>query len=389
MRKYILLGFLGAAVSASIVVAAIVGAKHAHQRSTSSNSDNPSVAARKLQSDVDSYATFPQRLSTNHWNRVQYSAVVIFGASDCDDAHPRSPIFADTVRGAPYWHGRFTNGPVFGEYMAASTLTGNNISLLNYAYGDATVNNGLTKVNAPDTRAQMEMYIGDVREKKAQRGDERTGRVLHCVWIGINDIIQIWTDVIKNGTFQNGNIHGPQTGFEYATGRVHLEARELLDQVKLLHSHPLVNTLHSDFLLMLIPPLEILPNLHYQSKTLAKNNPQLVNTYLEYIGNLTRLYNHELSEGIKALSQEANRAGPDKAAISGNNLAYFDIPKYWYFVRSHPEVYNFVNVMDACWNSTTGANCKAPERWKYYDTLHPSTKMHEYIAQEITVQVNL
>ncbi|KAA1114146.1 hypothetical protein PGTUg99_024495 [Puccinia graminis f. sp. tritici] len=292
-------------------------------------------------------------------------------------------------RSAPYWHGRFTNGPVFGEYMAASTLTGNNISLLNYAYGDATVNNGLTKVNAPDTRAQMEMYIGDVREKKAQRGDERTGRVLHCVWIGINDIIQIWTDVIKNGTFQNGNIHGPQTGFEYAVGRVHLEARELLDQVKLLHSHPQVNALHSDFLLMLIPPLEILPNLHYQSKTLAKNNPQLVNTYLEYIGNLTRLYNHELSEGIKALSQDANRAGPDKSAISGNNLAYFDIPKYWYFVRSHPEVYNFVNVMDACWNSTTGANCKAPERWKYYDTLHPSTKMHEYIAQEITVQVNL
>ncbi|OAV90423.1 hypothetical protein PTTG_05116 [Puccinia triticina 1-1 BBBD Race 1] len=385
MRKYILLGFLGAAVSASIVVAAIVGAKHAHHRSAAAASDNPSVAGRSLKSDVDSYATYAQRLSSNQWNRVQYSSVVIFGASDCDDAHPRSPIYADTLRGsAPYWHNRFTNGIVFGEYLAASTLTGSKINLLNYAYGDATVNNKLTNVNAPDTRTQMETYIDEVSSKKAKRGDEATGRVLHCVWIGINDIIQIWTDVIKNGTFQNGNIHGPQTGFEYATGRVHLEARELLDQVNLIHAHPRVNDIHSDFLLMLLPPLEILPNLYYQSKTLAKNDPALIDVYLSYIGNLTRLYNQELSDGIKALSQEAN-----KASSSGHNLAYFDAPKYWYFVRSHPQTFNFLNVADACWNSTSGAVCNPADRWEYFDTLHPTTKMHEYIAQEITVQVNL
>ena len=299
----------------------------------------------------------------------------------------RSPIFADTVRGAPYWHGRFTNGRVFGEYLGASTLTGNNITQLNYAYGDATVNNALTKVNAPDTRTQMENYIRDVTSQSAKRGDEKTGRVLHCVWIGINDIIQIWNDVIKNGTFQNGNIHSKQTGFEYATGRVHLEAQELLDQVKMLHSHPAINAIHSDFLLMLIPPLEILPNLYYQSKTLAKDNSSLIDTYLKYVGNLTRLYNQELSDGIKALSQSGY--GDAKSGSSTGNLAYFDVPKYWYFIRSHPETYDFINVMDACWNSTTGVDCKAPERWQYYDTLHPTTKMHEYIAQEITVQVNL
>ncbi|KAI7955012.1 hypothetical protein MJO28_005412 [Puccinia striiformis f. sp. tritici] len=386
MRKYLLLGFLAAAVSASIVVAAIVGAKHAHHRSASSGSDNPSVSGRSLQSTIDSYGTFSQRQKAN-WKRVQYSSVVIFGASDCDDAHPGSPIFADTVRGAPYWHGRFTNGRVFGEYLGASTLTGNNITQLNYAYGDATVNNALTKVNAPDTRTQMENYIRDVTSQSAKRGDEKTGRVLHCVWIGINDIIQIWNDVIKNGTFQNGNIHSKQTGFEYATGRVHLEAQELLDQVKMLHSHPAINAIHSDFLLMLIPPLEILPNLYYQSKTLAKDNSSLIDTYLKYVGNLTRLYNQELSDGIKALSQSGY--GDAKSGSSTGNLAYFDVPKYWYFIRSHPETYDFINVMDACWNSTTGVDCKAPERWQYYDTLHPTTKMHEYIAQEITVQVNL
>jgi len=389
MRKFILLGLLAVAVSASIVVAAIVGStKHAHRGSSSSAaSDAPSVAVRELKSDIDTYGTFAQRLNSNRWNRVPYSSVVIFGASDCDDAHPRSPIFAHTVRGAPYWHGRFTNGPVFGEYMAASTLTGSNITLLNYAYGDATVNNELTKVDAPDTRTQMEMYITDVQNGSAKRGDEQAGRVLHCLWIGINDMIQIWNDVIKNGTFQNNNRNGPQSGFEYATHRVQLESRELLSQLKLIHDHPAINKIYSDFLLMLLPPLEIVPNLYYQSKSLAKNDPALTQTYLTYIGNITRLYNQELMDGVKALSQDANRA--DSKNHKGYNLAYFDAPKYWYFVRQNPDVYNFTNVVDACWNSTTGVDCKSPAQWKYYDTLHPSTKMHEYLAQEITVQVNL
>lgn len=386
MRKFILLALLAAAVSASIVVAAIVGAKH-HQRSTSAASDPPSVAVRGLKSDLDSYGTFNERLNSNRWKRVPYSSVVIFGASDCDDAHPRSSIYADTIRGAPYWHGRFTNGPVFGEYMAATTLTGSNITLLNYAYGDATVNNGLTKVTAPDTRMQMEMYITDVENGSAKRGDEGTGRVLHCIWIGINDMIQIWSNVIKNGTFQNNNLNGPQSGFEYASNRVQLESRELLSQLKLIHDHPNVNKLNSDFLLMLLPPLEILPNLYYQSKSLAKNEPALTNTYLTYIGNLTRLYNQELIDGIKALSQDAIRAN-DKNN-KGYNLAYFDAPKYWYFIRKNPDAFNFTNVVDACWNSTTGIDCKSPDQWQYYDTLHPSTKMHQYLAQEITVQVNL
>jgi hypothetical protein len=137
----------------------------------------------------------------------------------------------------------------------------------------------------------MEMYKDDIKNQKVKRGEGSTGRVLHCVWIGINDVIQIWTDVIKNGTFQNGNIHGPQTGFEYAAGRIHLEAKELLDQVHDIHANPAVNTIRSDYLLMLLPPLEILPNLYYQSKTLAKNNASLTDLYLSYVGNLTRLYN--------------------------------------------------------------------------------------------------
>ncbi|KAH9469042.1 hypothetical protein Pst134EA_009564 [Puccinia striiformis f. sp. tritici] len=181
MRKYLLLGFLAAAVSS--LDRRCGNCRHAHHRSASSGSDNPSVSGRSLQSTIDSYGTFSQRQKAG-WKRVQYSSVVIFGASDCDDAHPRSPIFADTVRGAPYWHGRFTNGRVFGEYLGASTLTGNNITQLNYAYGDATVNNALTKVNAPDTRTQMENYIRDVTSQSAKRGDEKdwTSITLRMDW---------------------------------------------------------------------------------------------------------------------------------------------------------------------------------------------------------------
>lgn len=281
---------------------------------------------------------------------------------------------------------------MFGEYLAASTLTGKSISSLNYAYGDATVNNQFVKVNAPDTRTQMEMYVKDISDGKIQRGSSKDARVLHCVWIGINDIIQIWTDVIKNGTFQNGNVNGHQTGFEHAVDRVKVEAKELIDQIQSLRSNPIVNQINSDFLLLFLPPLEIVPNLYYQSRDLASKNSTLATIYLDYIGKLTGLYNSELGSGIENLQQgkrqSKSRTTPSDS-FSTVNIKYFDIPKYWYFVRNNPDKYNFLNVIDACWNSTTGVNCKDPARWEYYDTLHPTTKMHEYLAQEITVQVNL
>jgi hypothetical protein len=40
----------------------------------------------------------------------------------------------------------------------------------------------------------------------------------------------------------------------------------------------------------------------------------------------------ELSDGIKALSKDSS-----SSQSSGHNVAYFDIPQYWFYIRSHPE----------------------------------------------------
>lgn len=52
-----------------------------------------------------------------------------------------------------------------------------------------------------------------------------------------------------------------------------------------------IGSVPSDFLLLPIPPLEIVPTFSYQAQSLANGNSTTAATYLEYIGTLTQQYN--------------------------------------------------------------------------------------------------
>lgn len=47
----------------------------------------------------------------------------------------------------------------------------------------------------------------------------------------------------------------------------------------------------SNYLILPIPPLEIVPNLYFQAQSLSKGNETLASRYLSYIGDLTAQYN--------------------------------------------------------------------------------------------------
>ncbi|EGG07961.1 uncharacterized protein MELLADRAFT_85285 [Melampsora larici-populina 98AG31] len=348
-------------------------------------------------------------------NLTSYTAVVIFGASDCDDAHPRPQKYNNTLRGRPYFNGRFTNGPVFGEYLKKGILTGKNITLLNYAYGDATVSNTLVNVAAPDTASQTHSYINDVTQHRVHReGVNGQGRVLHIFWIGINDVVQIWQDVITNGTFSNLDslttnpyiADRSEKHFTIARHRINAEVAALMSQVSMIRKNQEVNKIPGDLLILTLPPLEMLPNLFYHSRELASNftlrDANLASSakiYQRFIGELTAKYNRTkikksfpkgIAAGIESLLSDARPQVNEAFVLSGRPTftRTFDTVGLWHYVHANPTEFNFENVIDACWNSTTGGICNHPDQYQYWDTLHPTTAMHRFLAQDIAMACN-
>ncbi|CAH7666255.1 expressed protein, partial [Phakopsora pachyrhizi] len=163
-----------------------------------------------------------------------YSSVVVFGASYCDNGHPRSNEYSASLRLYPYYQGRYTNGIIWAEWVAKNLK----VPLYDYAYGGATVNNQLSWTKVPDTASQIKFYISDVRSGKINRG---SGKVIHMIWVGINDINQIWHS---------------QGGVK----RVEDEVASIKQQIYHLLNEPTVNSHVSEVHVLTIPPLQLVPN---------------------------------------------------------------------------------------------------------------------------------
>ncbi|CAH7685564.1 hypothetical protein BY996DRAFT_6829641 [Phakopsora pachyrhizi] len=346
------------------------------------------------------YGTYQDRRSKG-WNLIQYTAVVIFGASDSDNAHSRDSKYNETLRPAPYFRGRFTNGPVFGEILSSGTLTGKKLNDLNYAYGDATVSNQLVPVNAPDIKSQIDYYIQDLKNNRIERGYNSNGdddkkkkkRVLHIFWIGINDVIKAWSDMVTSPDFNSGQPKLIDSDFGIAKSKVKQSVKKLIDEINQLVNNDEVNGSKdkgsADFLVMMIPPLEIVPNLRYQSLEKSSNDKNLAKIYLDYIGRLTSEYNQNLKFETESLAKKSPvknqfKDGPIKSGF----LKIFDSVSLFRQVYQNPGKFGFSNITEPCWNSTTGGICKNPDQWGYWDTLHPTTSFQKLIAQEITVSCN-
>ena len=108
-----------------------------------------------------------------------FDTLVVFGDSLSDNGN----LYALTANTSPdpdyYYQGRFSNGPVWVEYLAdASAL---DCTLVDYAYGGATTDGA----SPPGLIAQVSAYTGS-----ATLGD----KTLFAIWIGANDFLNGSTD---------------------------------------------------------------------------------------------------------------------------------------------------------------------------------------------------
>ncbi|ORY38668.1 hypothetical protein BCR33DRAFT_832174 [Rhizoclosmatium globosum] len=245
---------------------------------------------------------------------------------------------------APYWQGRFSNGPVWVEQLA-KTL--NNANLHNYAVAGAVANvtdayhhpiwfsKSLTANDLPDLSKQIANWKAD-----SSANALNLDTTLFTIWAGANDL---------TFTVDSGNIPDPVA---YAT--------YILTGVQILIQSGAKNILVNGF-----APLERLPM-----------NNKLASTATSQIKQVVDGFNAVLSAGISNLQGVAPKA----------NIIFNDVTPLLYYTVT-PEgsaYYGFKNVEDACntitANATILSTCANPDDYFFWDVVHPTTKAHKLIA---------
>lgn len=109
--------------------------------------------------------------------------IVVFGDSLSDNGNLYELLQHIVPESPPYYEGRFTNGPVWVENLAALYKAENySVDLLDYAYGGAAAINHNDNSVVLSLKYEIGLYLS-VHEGKA---DENS---LYVIWIGANNYI--------------------------------------------------------------------------------------------------------------------------------------------------------------------------------------------------------
>jgi len=247
-----------------------------------------------------------------------FSRVVLFGDSLSDTGN----VFALTggaTPPAPYWNGRYSNGPVWAERLASGLGLSANASLTggtNFAFGGAEANTGstLSHNGTPNVGAQIGQFTAG--------GGSLTSTDLVSLWIGGND-------------FLNGATN-PSTVAGYVG--THL------------------NTLYG-----LGGRTFLIPNLPLLGYT-----PGYVGTAMEApVNALTAGYNTALSATVANF----------RATHSGVTVRELDVATLFNTVRTDPSAYGLTDVTHNY--LTTGGN---PDQFLFWDNVHPTQQIHMLVG---------
>ncbi|MDY6828793.1 MAG: SGNH/GDSL hydrolase family protein [Pseudomonadota bacterium] len=126
---------------------------------------------------------------------AQYTSLFVLGDSLSDTGNLSTGTFG-LVPGPSYWNGRFSDGPVYAEYLAADlglaapapSLTGGQ----NYAWGGAKIASGAVP---PSLGAQAGLLL-------LNEGGTLDPGALYTVWGGANDVLDLVTAAPSAATAQ-------------------------------------------------------------------------------------------------------------------------------------------------------------------------------------------
>lgn len=154
------------------------------------------------------------------------------------------------------------------------------------------------------------------------------------IWVGINSMHRIW---------QSGE----------GVDRAIAESAEVARQVRELLSDRAINSIPSEVHVLTLPPLQIVPDDSWRGASATAA-----------IQTLTEAFNEHLMKSIRELNSQS--------------AFVHDVSSLWRRVHSNPESYGFTHVQTPCLSSSP---CNAPNQYVYYDSLHPTARMHTIIGE--------
>lgn len=275
--------------------------------------------------------------------------IVIFGDSLSDNGNLYKIMNYQMPQSPPYYKGRFSNGPVWVEMLAASYFPNDpDTHLLDYAIGAS----GVSEEDDEDgkesvlltLKKQLKTYLAD-HDDKANPDD------LYIVWIGSNNYLGLPDDLEKSLIDVNAGIeHGIQL---------------------------LVSKGAKHILVFNIPNLGRTPAATFLDR-------------VDVMGYLAKEHNKRLAQTYASLKQ----AHPDVEWF------YFDLGTMFDDVMDYPEKYAFTNITEGCVELVSEKSAKmsllnmvaratpklkqdACAGYLFFDLVHPTTYAHEKIAEKV------
>ncbi|MDH5546919.1 MAG: SGNH/GDSL hydrolase family protein [Gammaproteobacteria bacterium] len=232
-----------------------------------------------------------------------------------------------------YYNGRFSNGPIYADFLAETFGLSINPSLnngSNYARGGAT---------ARDLDEQIDWFLRVSNNSAPQDG-------LYIVWIGGNDV-RLIVDQQK-------------------------EPESIVDTVSdLKNAIVQLHTTGARFILVpTIPDLGLAP--YYREIDQTQSTLPDVATEISV----------ELNLQVETMLKELALEGIDTIRVDT-----FDIMRE---INADPGVYGFTTTDLPCFSgsllstdSSTSEICEFPDEYLFWDTLHPTSKAHRIIADKM------
>lgn len=233
-----------------------------------------------------------------------------------------------------YFDGRFSNGPLWVEYLAPKLGISN--PAINFAFAGANTNDQNTAIPGlsifPGLRQQVAVFTTNPPPVDPN--------ALFIIWAGANDYL-------------GGKQSDPT-----------IPVKNLENEIRTL-----VNANARNILVANLPNLGLLPGTRPDPQTSAGLNF------------LTTAHNTLLSSRLTQLSREFG---------SKVNLIPFDANALFNQALTNPGQFGFTNTTDACLSPSQlvlrfppvlSSICDQPDQYLFWDELHPTTKTHYYLAE--------
>ena len=260
---------------------------------------------------------FPQKASA-----AIFSQIYTFGDSLSDTGNAYKATASQLPPSPPYFEGRFSNGPVWVEYLAKSL----GLKQTNFAIGGANTDSKNTLIpgnplNLPGLEQQINNFT------TANPTADKDG--LYIVWAGSNDYLG---GGVTNPTQPVTNLANAVTS--------------------------LANVGAKNIMVVNLPDLGKLPGTSGDSQTSLG------------LSTLTGFHNSGLNTTLAALSQQP-----------GINIIPVDVNSLFNRAIASKEEFGFTNVTDSCLNLATQTICSNPDKYLFWDAIHPTTRVHSLIAE--------